>query len=146
MPFSSPPNPKAFAEQVYRICRAIPAGKVMTYGQIARLIPPPGTLEPDQYLRLAPRWVGNAMAHCPDDVPWQRVINSQGKVSPRPGMGPLAQRQLLANEDVTFDSRDRVDLKRYAWEPDPAWLQANGLVRWDSVDPAPGPGEQRRLF
>lgn len=146
MPFSNPPNPKAYAEQVYRLCRSIPYARVMTYGQISRLIPPPGGLEPEQYLRLAPRWVGSAMAHCPDDVPWQRVINSQGKVSPRPGMGPLAQRQLLANEGVEFDARDRVDLKRYGWEPEPAWLQANGFVRWDDVAPGRDAGEQRPLF
>jgi methylated-DNA-protein-cysteine methyltransferase related protein len=57
------------------------------------------------------------MAQAPDSLPWQRVINSQGKVSERPGLGPLAQRQLLEREGVVFDERGRVDLKTYGWKP-----------------------------
>ncbi|MBL8095691.1 MAG: MGMT family protein [Anaerolineales bacterium] len=115
MRFSSPPDPKAFASSVYAIVRAIPRGKVMTYGQVGMRIPPPGNMPADQYLRAAPIWVGGAMANAPDDVPWQRVINSQGKISPRPGLGPAVQRQMLEREGVTFDARERVDLKRFGW-------------------------------
>jgi len=71
------------------------------------------------------------MAACPDDVPWQRVINSQGKISPRPG-GAEKQRQLLEQEGVEFDAKDRVDLKKYGW---------NGLDEEDNVEP-----EQPNLF
>ncbi len=115
MRFSSPPDPRAFAESVYAIVREIPPGRVMTYGQIGQRIPPPARVPLDQYLRAAPIWVGGAMANAPDDVPWQRVINSQGKVSPRPGLGPAVQRQMLEREGVVFDAKDRVDLKRYGW-------------------------------
>ncbi|HNE68018.1 MAG TPA: MGMT family protein, partial [Anaerolineales bacterium] len=83
--FSSPPNPQAYYEQVWAITRLIPRGKVATYGQIAKMIPPPNGVELEAYAAFAPRWVGGAMANCPDDVPWQRVINSQGKISERPG-------------------------------------------------------------
>jgi methylated-DNA-protein-cysteine methyltransferase related protein len=131
MSFSNPPQPKLYNERVYEICRAIPAGRVMTYGRIAQLIPPPQGVAGDTYLKLAPRWVGGAMAACPDDVPWQRVINGQGKVSPRPGMGVLVQRKLLEQEGVVFDAKDRVDLAAYGWTPDAAWLRARGLVVWD---------------
>jgi len=117
MAFSSPPDPKTYADQVYAIVRQIPAGRVMTYGQIAKLILPPPRVELEAYLKLSPRWVGAAMAQCPEGLPWQRVINSQGKVSPRPGYGPLVQRSLLEQEGVIFDERERVDLKRYGWEP-----------------------------
>jgi methylated-DNA-protein-cysteine methyltransferase-like protein len=55
------------------------------------------------------------MAACPQDVPWQRVINSQGKVSLRPGGAATNQRQLLESEGVIFDEHDRVDLNIYAW-------------------------------
>ena len=55
------------------------------------------------------------MAACPDDVPWQRVINSQGKISPRPG-GAEKQRLLLEQEGVEFDAKDRVDFKKYGWK------------------------------
>jgi methylated-DNA-protein-cysteine methyltransferase-like protein len=52
------------------------------------------------------------MAACPDDVPWQRVINSQGKISQRPGAE--RQRQLLETEGIPF-VKDKVDLKLYQW-------------------------------
>ena len=119
MGFSNPPDPKAYAAQVYGRVRQIPAGRVMTYGGVAALIPPPPGVPPDQYLRLSPRWVGSAMAQCPAerDVPWQRVINSQGRVSERPGFGPTLQRKLLEQEGVAFDDKDRVDLQKYGWSP-----------------------------
>jgi methylated-DNA-protein-cysteine methyltransferase-like protein len=56
------------------------------------------------------------MANAPDDVPWQRVINSQGKISLRPGLGAPTQRLLLEQEGVEFDAKDRVDLKRFGWD------------------------------
>ncbi len=143
MPFSSPPDPKAYNERVYALVRAIPAGQVATYGQIARLIPPVPGVEPGAYLRLSPRWVGSAMAACPDDVPWQRVINSQGKISPRPNQAVQRQRQLLEAESVTFDEHERVDLKRYGWRPDPAWLREHGFAAWEE---AGGETTQPKLF
>jgi methylated-DNA-protein-cysteine methyltransferase-like protein len=112
--FSSPPDPVAYKAQVWEIVRRIPPGKVATYGQIAALTPvPPGLAEPD-YRAFAPRWVGGAMAACPDDVPWQRVINAQGKISLRGG-GEQRQRELLEAEGVSFDERGRVDLRRFGW-------------------------------
>lgn len=143
MSFSNPPNPKAYNERVYELVRAIPAGRVATYGQIARLVPLVDGVAPEAYLRLSPRWVGAAMAACQDDVPWQRVINSQGKISPRPGFGVLVQRKLLEDEGVAFDARERVDLERYAWQPDPAWLREHGYTVWEEPD---GGAEQPRLF
>jgi methylated-DNA-protein-cysteine methyltransferase-like protein len=120
--FSSPPNPQAYYAQVWDLVRLIPYGRVATYGQIAKMLPPPMGVEIEAYAAFAPRWVGGAMAACPDDVPWQRVINSQGKISPRPG-GADRQRLLLEGEGVQFDAKDRVDLKKYGWsgqsdEPD----------------------------
>ena len=62
------------------------------------------------------------------DLIWQRVINSQGKVSLRQGEGGELQRALLEGEGVKFDSKDRVDLKVYLWEgPSQDWLIQNGL-------------------
>ena len=58
------------------------------------MIPPPPGLDPDQYRRLSPRWAGSAMNACPEDVPWQRVINSQGMISLPPGSAtPYAHQQ-----------------------------------------------------
>jgi methylated-DNA-protein-cysteine methyltransferase-like protein len=117
MPFSSPPDPKAYAEQVFTIVATIPPGRVMTYGQVALLIPPPPGVDPADYVKLSPRWVGSAMAQAPETVPWQRVINSQGKISLRPGIGAQEQRHRLESEGVVFDARDRVDLKVFGWQP-----------------------------
>ena len=121
MNYSSPPNQQAYYEQVWNLVRQIPRGKVAAYGQIALMIPPPAGVDFDSYKAFSPRWVGGAMAACPDDVPWQRVINSQGKISPRPG-GAEKQRLLLEQEGVEFDAKDRVDFKKYGWkglnEPD----------------------------
>ncbi|NJN80683.1 MAG: cysteine methyltransferase [Anaerolineales bacterium] len=111
--FSSPPNPQAYYEEVWMIVRKIPYGKVASYGQIAKMIPPPNGVDVEAYKAFAPRWVGGAMANCPDDVPWQRVINSQGKISER--AGAERQRQLLEQEGVKFDAKDKVDLKIYTW-------------------------------
>lgn len=111
--FASPPNPQAYYEQVWSIVRQIPVGKVAAYGQIAKMIPPPNGVEMETYAAFAPRWVGGAMAACPDDVPWQRVINSQGKISER--AGAERQRQLLEEEGIIFDAKDRIDLKKYGW-------------------------------
>ena len=112
--FASPPNSQAYYEQVWNIVRQIPAGKVAAYGQIAKMIPPPNGVELETYAAFAPRWVGGAMAACPDDVPWQRVINSQGKISER--AGAEKQRQLLEEEGIIFDAKDRIDLKKYGWK------------------------------
>jgi methylated-DNA-protein-cysteine methyltransferase related protein len=113
-PFSSPPDPIAYRFLVWEMVRKIPAGQVATYGQIARLIPLPPGVDPDSYRSLGPRWVGGAMASCPADVPWQRVVNSEGKISLRGG-GENKQRELLEEEGVHFDDRERIDLKIYTW-------------------------------
>jgi methylated-DNA-protein-cysteine methyltransferase-like protein len=114
--YVSPPRREAFNQKVWELVRQIPPGKVSTYGKIAALIPPPPGMDSKAYLAFGARWVGGAMAACPHDVPWQRVINSQGKVSLRPGGGGIDQRELLESEGVIFDDRGRVDLKVYSWE------------------------------
>jgi len=114
--YVSPPKREEFYRQVWALVRQIPPGKAATYGQIAALIGPPPGMDAKSYLAFGARWVGGAMAACPEGVPWQRVINSQGKVSLRPGGGGANQHQLLESEGVQFDEHDRVDLKLYAWE------------------------------
>jgi methylated-DNA-protein-cysteine methyltransferase-like protein len=126
--YSSPPNPAAFKALVWEIARQIPPGQVSTYGQISALIPPPLGMNLRDYDAFGARWVGGAMAGCPSDVPWQRVINSQGKISLRKGGGYEEQRRLLEEEGIEFDERERIDLKKYRWEgPSEEWLKAHGL-------------------
>jgi methylated-DNA-protein-cysteine methyltransferase-like protein len=89
---------------------------VCTYGRIAALVPLPAGMDPKDYAAFGPRWVGGAMANCPEGVPWQRVVNAQGKISLRPGQGSSQQRELLEAEGIEFDDRDRIDLQIYGWQ------------------------------
>jgi methylated-DNA-protein-cysteine methyltransferase-like protein len=131
--FTSSPHTQAFNERVWEIVRQIPAGQVTSYGQIAAMIPAPQGMDPKSYEAFASRWVGGAMAICPNEVPWQRVINSQGKLSLRPGAEE--QRQLLEEEGVVFNERGKVDLKKFGWQGPPAdWLRRHGFF------PPPGFG------
>ena len=114
--YVSPPKREEFNQQVWALVRQIPPGKVSTYGQIASFLPPPAGMDPKSYLAFGARWVGGAMAACPQGVPWQRVINAQGKISLRPGGGGSNQREMLEEEGIVFDDHDRVNLKVYAWK------------------------------
>jgi methylated-DNA-protein-cysteine methyltransferase-like protein len=134
-PFISPPDQAGFRAIVWEIVRQIPAGRVATYGQIAAIIPPPEGMNLKEYDAFAPRWVGGAMAACPKEVPWQRVINSQGKISLRKEGDGSKQRELLEAEGVQFDERDRVDLKRYRWAGPPVeWLKSHQLALPPSLE------------
>ena len=78
---------KCSYEEIYRwVCR-VPEGKVVSYGQIARLVAG----------RCSARQVGYAMAAAPEDsgIPWHRVINSQGRISLRAGSDGHRQQRIL---------------------------------------------------
>ena len=115
--------------RIYKVVREIPPGRVATYGQVAAIVGS-GTA----------RTVGYAMSALRlDDVPWQRVLNSQGRISQRAdGAEDSRQRQLLTEEGVLFDRLGRVDLDRVGWEgPDMGWLDDHGFF------PAPRPRSRR---
>src|SRR5262249_36872241 len=107
MQFTSPPDPQEYHQRVWALVRQVLRGKVATYGQIALMLPAPSGVDFESYRAFGPRWVGGAMAACPNDVPWQRVINSQGRISERPRAEK--QRTLLESEGIEF-VKDRVDL------------------------------------
>lgn len=100
----------AFRDAIYRVVYQVPAGRVATYGQVAELAGYPG----------AARACGTALrdATRQPELPWHRVINASGKVSPGGGgVGrPLVQRRLLEEEGVHFRASGRCDLKRYRWK------------------------------
>jgi len=56
---------------------------------------------------------------CPEDVPWQRVVNASGACSTErlPDLPPGLQRALLKAEGVAFSGSGRLDLDRYRWRP-----------------------------
>ncbi len=113
--FTSPPSQTQFNLTVWEIVRKIPEGKVATYGQIASLVTVPQGMNPKDFLAFSPRWVGAAMANCPENVPWQRVVNSEGKISLPPANGGTQQKELLEGEGILFDERNRINLKIYRW-------------------------------
>jgi len=144
-----PPDPNAFYQMVWKIVLQIPHGEVSTYGQIATMIPPPDGIEPPAYDRWSPQWVGGAMYANPQgkSIPWQRVINGQGKISlPEGSKEALLQRELLEGEGVAFDDKDRVNFDVCGWEgPDEAWLAENGLYAPRPLRKKPKDG-QMNLF
>lgn len=100
-----------FFERVYILVRQIPRGKVASYGQIAALLGHPQAARTVGWALNALR--GSEVA----DVPWQRVINSAGRISiSRVDLGAELQRSLLEQEGVVFDASDRVDMKRFGWK------------------------------
>jgi methylated-DNA-protein-cysteine methyltransferase related protein len=125
--FSSPPDPRLFHAQVWEVVRTIPPGKVCSYGMVARLLPPLPGIDPRDLEVFGARWVGGAMAACPEDVPWQRVVNAQGKISLSNSQARQRQRELLEAEGVEFDERDRIDMKRFGWHG--AQRDRDGLVQ-----------------
>ena len=96
--------------RIYSVVEAIPTGQVATYGQVAALAGFAGQA----------RQVGYALNSLPSesDLPWHRVINAKGEVSPRSESGwDNFQRHLLEEEGVVFADNGKIDLARYRWEP-----------------------------
>jgi methylated-DNA-protein-cysteine methyltransferase-like protein len=96
-------------QRIYAQVKRVPRGRVATYGQIARLAGLPGQA----------RQVGYALAATPDTVtlPWHRVVNAKGEISARvESHGEIRQRVLLERENVVFDSKGRISLRRFQWK------------------------------
>lgn len=109
------PERQIYFSRIWSLVRKVPPGKVTTYGQLARLVDPPEEISEQDYRTYGARWVGQAMRECPAGVPWQRVINSQGKIS-LPGAGGVEQRQRLEEEGVVFNASGKIDLKLFGWD------------------------------
>jgi methylated-DNA-protein-cysteine methyltransferase related protein len=127
-------------EQIYRIVLRIPRGRVMAYGQIARLLD-------DRY---SPRLVGWAMHATPQDgrdIPWHRVINSKGGISTGRVIiaEPQLQRYLLEAEGVVFDERGHCDLSLYQWSPPTRRAKAESLGKLSAkaAKPSKAPAKKR---
>lgn len=99
-----------FFERVWLVVRQIPRGRVASYGQIAALLGHPQAARTVGWALSALR--GDEVA----DVPWQRVINSAGRISiSRADLSADLQRALLEEEGIEFDARGYVDWRRFGW-------------------------------
>ncbi|KPM43455.1 hypothetical protein AK830_g3091 [Neonectria ditissima] len=112
----------AFFHAVYAAVQEIPRGRVTTYGHIAALVGTP----------QRPRQVGVCLKHLPadttlrfhhDNVPWQRVINAKGIISPRSQPeGSRTQAAALRAEGVEVSTSAMgelsVDFAEYGWFPE----------------------------
>jgi len=105
---------------IWAVVARVPRGRVATYGQIARMAGLPG----------GARTVGWAMRALPDGlaiggrrVPWHRVINAQGRISPRGGAGMVdetaRQAARLRRERVAVSPGGAIDLTLYLWDGSP---------------------------
>lgn len=94
-------------EKVYALVKRIPRGRVVTYGQLARVL----------RLRGGARTAGYAISGCPSGrgIPWHRVVGAGGKILPREPYGSL-QRRLLESEGARFSGM-AVDLPAHQWRP-----------------------------
>ncbi|EMY77516.1 putative uncharacterized protein YbaZ [Leptospira weilii serovar Ranarum str. ICFT] len=100
----------SFFKEVYTLVKKVPKGKVTSYGRVAALLGKP----------RAARAVGyalNALSKGQEQkVPWQRVINSQGKISFRGDTGrSILQKKMLEDEGIQFNSAETIDLKVFGW-------------------------------
>ncbi|PBP21980.1 DNA binding methylated-DNA--cysteine S-methyltransferase [Diplocarpon rosae] len=118
---------EAFFDAVYTAVQEIPYGKVTSYGHIARLI---GTHPTHTFHN--------------NNVPWQRVINNKGVISPRGhSSGAASQAQALRSEGVNISTGSlgelSVDLEEYGWFPRqlPSEVAA-GIALVDDSEPEGG--------
>lgn len=109
------PTPPNFYAQVYAVVRRIPAGKVTSYGRIAHMLGRPQAARAVGYaLHGLKDHAGNPAY---DDIPWQRVINNQGRISiVNPVFSLNEQAELLRTEGVPVDDDLRIpQVERYWW-------------------------------
>lgn len=94
---------KLFFAQVYAVVEQIPPGRVVSYGQIARMLGMP----------RGARQVGWAMRCCPENLPWQRVVLADGSIAG--GEYADLRKDLLREEGVPFLPDGRVDMACCRW-------------------------------
>jgi len=99
---------KTYTQRVVEAIKAIPAGKVATYGQLAAMAGNPRGAR--QVVRVL------ASLSAKEGLPWHRVINGKGTIS-LPGAGFDEQKARLAAEGVAVDERGVIDLGEYQWRP-----------------------------
>ncbi len=98
----------SFSQNVKKLIKQIPYGRVATYGQIAAHAGNP----------RAARQVAWILHSCSrkDNLPWHRVINSKGRISLPHGGGYETQKKLLEIEGIVFKENNSINLNIYQWK------------------------------
>ena len=104
------PASRPFHDEIVRLVRRIPRGKVATYGQIAAML---GRPRAARAVGSALRKLGGPLSRV---VPWHRVLNSAGRISRRDREFMDLQRELLEREGVRMRRGGAVDLGRARWK------------------------------
>lgn len=119
-----------FYEQVYAVVRRIPLGKVTSYGRVAQMLGAPNAARAVGYALRALKDKKDDPAYA--DVPWQRVVNSQGRISiVNREAGPHRQAELLRAEGVEVSEDLRIDLEIYLWSG-LHWMEVDDIIDQDS--------------
>lgn len=99
-----------FSMKVIRIIHSIPEGRVMSYGQIAKLAGSP------RGARQVARLLHSSSEKY--ELPWYRIIGSTGQISLDWGSGREEQMALLQREGVECSEEGKIDLLTYGWDPE----------------------------
>ncbi len=100
---------RGLREAVYRLMSQLPGAKVTTYGDLATMAGHP----------RAARIVGGIANHGPEELPWHRLVNSQGGLAIGYPGGQEVQRQLLEQDGILCGDDYRViDFARLRWRPE----------------------------
>lgn len=115
-----------FYEQVYAVVRRIPRGRVTSYGRIAQMLGRPRAARAVGYALNALKDKSSDPAYA--GIPWQRVINSQGRISiVNRENSANQQAELLREEGIVVDDNLRVNLEIYLWEG-LHWLEIDDIL------------------
>ena len=115
-----------FYEQVYAVVRCIPRGQVSSYGRIAKMLGAPNAARAVGYALRALKDKQEDSNY--DDIPWQRVVNSQGRISiVNREYGAKLQAEILREEGVEVSEDFQINLDRFLW-PGLHWVELDDIV------------------
>lgn len=108
-------SPNPFSGKVIALIRAIPEGKVASYGHIARMAGSPRAAR--QVVRLL------HSSSRKERLPWHRVVSKEGRIGLKDYDAYSEQQRRLEFEGVEFGPHGRIYMERFLWEPDPEELE-----------------------
>ena len=95
-------------ERIWQVVGLVPAGFVVTYGQVADMAGLPGRS----------RMVGRCLSQLPGDtrLPWFRVVNASGRISLPNGSEGYLKQEALLQEDGVAVINGKIKLSQFRWQ------------------------------